>query len=81
MPNNVFNRPHHIFGTCFAFGVNSLFLISELQVRYYAAEATKRVFDRTKPHVNIGTIGHVDHGKTTLTAAITKSRFQLSVYF
>lgn len=30
------------------------------------------VFDRTKPHVNIGTIGHVDHGKTTLTAAITK---------
>ncbi|MGI5985099.1 MAG: elongation factor Tu [Clostridiales bacterium] len=32
----------------------------------------KQAFDRTKPHVNIGTIGHVDHGKTTLTAAITK---------
>ena len=32
----------------------------------------KQVFQRTKPHVNIGTIGHVDHGKTTLTAAITK---------
>ncbi len=32
----------------------------------------KRKFERTKPHVNIGTIGHVDHGKTTLTAAITK---------
>ena len=32
----------------------------------------KEKFDRTKPHVNIGTIGHVDHGKTTLTAAITK---------
>ncbi len=32
----------------------------------------KASFDRTKPHVNIGTIGHVDHGKTTLTAAITK---------
>ncbi|MBR2121789.1 MAG: elongation factor Tu, partial [Lachnospiraceae bacterium] len=31
----------------------------------------KAHFDRTKPHVNIGTIGHVDHGKTTLTAAIT----------
>jgi elongation factor Tu len=31
----------------------------------------KEVFQRTKPHVNIGTIGHVDHGKTTLTAAIT----------
>ena len=32
----------------------------------------KEKFDRSKPHVNIGTIGHVDHGKTTLTAAITK---------
>jgi elongation factor Tu len=32
----------------------------------------KETFDRTKPHVNVGTIGHVDHGKTTLTAAITK---------
>ncbi len=32
----------------------------------------KEAFQRTKPHVNIGTIGHVDHGKTTLTAAITK---------
>ncbi|HUZ01047.1 MAG TPA: GTP-binding protein, partial [Thermomicrobiaceae bacterium] len=33
----------------------------------------KQRFERTKPHVNIGTIGHVDHGKTTLTAAITKT--------
>lgn len=32
----------------------------------------KETYERTKPHVNIGTIGHVDHGKTTLTAAITK---------
>ncbi|MBQ7268657.1 MAG: elongation factor Tu, partial [Bacteroidales bacterium] len=32
----------------------------------------KEVFKRDKPHVNIGTIGHVDHGKTTLTAAITQ---------
>ena len=31
----------------------------------------KQKFDRSKPNVNIGTIGHVDHGKTTLTAAIT----------
>ena len=31
----------------------------------------KETFDRSKPHLNIGTIGHVDHGKTTLTAAIT----------
>ena len=34
--------------------------------------AEKKKFERTKPHVNVGTIGHVDHGKTTLTAAITK---------
>ena len=33
---------------------------------------SKEKFDRSKPHCNIGTIGHVDHGKTTLTAAITK---------
>src|SRR5213595_3909428 len=32
----------------------------------------KEKFERTKPHVNVGTIGHIDHGKTTLTAAITK---------
>ena len=32
---------------------------------------SKAKFERTKPHVNIGTIGHVDHGKTTLTAAVT----------
>ncbi|HEL5573564.1 GTP-binding protein, partial [Stenotrophomonas maltophilia] len=32
----------------------------------------KGKFERTKPHVNVGTIGHVDHGKTTLTAALTK---------
>ena len=31
----------------------------------------KKKFERTKPHVNVGTIGHIDHGKTTLTAAIT----------
>ena len=33
----------------------------------------KQTFDRSKPHVNVGTIGHIDHGKTTLTAAITKT--------
>ena len=32
----------------------------------------KAKFDRTKPHLNVGTMGHIDHGKTTLTAAITK---------
>jgi len=42
------------------------FKVGPTSIRTYAA------FDRSKPHVNIGTIGHVDHGKTTLTAAITK---------
>ena len=32
----------------------------------------KQKFERSKPHLNIGTMGHIDHGKTTLTAAITK---------
>ncbi|HEX5417360.1 MAG TPA: GTP-binding protein, partial [Chloroflexota bacterium] len=32
----------------------------------------KKRFERTKPHLNVGTIGHIDHGKTSLTAAITK---------
>jgi elongation factor Tu len=45
----------------------------------------KAKFDRNKPHVNVGTIGHVDHGKTTLTAAITavqasKGKAQLQKY-
>jgi elongation factor Tu len=39
----------------------------------------KEHFERTKPHVNIGTIGHVDHGKTTLTAAITKVLYEKGV--
>lgn len=43
------------------------------RARMYAAPSEKKVFQRVKPHCNIGTIGHVDHGKTTLTAAITKS--------
>ena len=32
----------------------------------------KQKFERSKPHLNVGTMGHIDHGKTTLTAAITK---------
>src|SRR5262249_42229576 len=42
------------------------------QVVHRRAQVAKAKFERTKPHVNIGTIGHIDHGKTTLTAAITK---------
>ncbi|CAO1614837.1 unnamed protein product [Sympodiomycopsis kandeliae] len=46
-------------------------------VRSYAADTGSK-FARNKPHMNIGTIGHVDHGKTTLTAAITKVLFEAS---
>jgi elongation factor Tu len=49
---------------------NRVFEISPL--RQGCGNMSKEKFERTKPHVNIGTIGHVDHGKTTLTAAITK---------
>ncbi|MFH1008751.1 MAG: GTP-binding protein, partial [Candidatus Latescibacterota bacterium] len=42
----------------------------------------KAKFERTKPHVNVGTIGHVDHGKSTLTSAITRilSERKLATY-
>ena len=40
----------------------------------------KAKFERTKPHVNVGTIGHVDHGKTSLTAAITKYFGEFKAY-
>ena len=39
----------------------------------------KEKFDRSKPHVNVGTIGHVDHGKTTLTSAITMAMAELGL--
>ncbi|MCB0355159.1 MAG: elongation factor Tu, partial [Bdellovibrionales bacterium] len=39
----------------------------------------KEKFDRTKPHVNVGTIGHVDHGKTTLTAALVNTQAKRSL--
>ena len=46
--------------------------MSEAKERSTATkQMAKEQFERTKPHVNVGTIGHVDHGKTTLTAAIT----------
>jgi elongation factor Tu len=38
---------------------------------------SKQKFERTNPHMNIGTIGHVDHGKSTLTAALTKVMAEL----
>ena len=50
-------------------------IIQNFVGRFYAAPLQKMVYKRDKPHMNVGTIGHVDHGKTTLTAAITKSKF------
>ena len=41
-------------------------------IQHEGKHMSKEKFERTKPHVNVGTIGHVDHGKTTLTAALTK---------
>ena len=41
----------------------------------YSRNYAKEIYKRDKPHLNIGTIGHVDHGKTTLTAAITKGNW------
>ena len=46
-----------------------------------AVPGAKKTFVRDKPHVNIGTVGHVDHGKTTLTAAITKGKINQSSVF
>jgi elongation factor Tu len=45
--------------------------VGGIESRYEGSGMAKGKFERTKPHVNVGTIGHVDHGKTTLTAAIT----------
>lgn len=46
--------------------------IVKSHVRCLAVPGGKENFKRVKPHLNVGTIGHVDHGKTTLTSAITK---------
>src|SRR5882757_1861724 len=43
-----------------------------VEAKARSPEMSKEKFERKKPHVNVGTIGHVDHGKTTLTAALTK---------
>jgi hypothetical protein len=47
-------------------------LLATAYKRQGEEKMAKEKFDRSKPHVNVGTIGHIDHGKTTLTAAITK---------
>ncbi|GIY13739.1 elongation factor Tu, mitochondrial [Caerostris extrusa] len=71
----------HIFQTVTTKGSSPLFNVVtknllDVSIKRYLANiaipGAKKVFQRDKPHCNIGTIGHVDHGKTTLTAAITK---------
>lgn len=52
--------------------VSTIFDLLFFVEKKWSIEMAKEKFERSKPHVNVGTIGHVDHGKTTLTAAITK---------
>ncbi len=54
-------------------------LLNSNSVRFLSTPAEKEVYKRDKPHVNIGTIGHVDHGKTTLTAAITSTLQEMNL--
>ncbi|VDO74226.1 unnamed protein product [Onchocerca flexuosa] len=62
-----------IVGAAGGFRENFLTKLAQLQhARCFAVPGAKQVFKRTKPHLNVGTIGHVDHGKTTLSSAITK---------
>ena len=63
----------HILGKDGVTGSNPVvgFLI-EKRIIFRRKDMAKEKFERTKPHINVGTIGHVDHGKTTLTAAMTK---------
>src|SRR5687767_3614426 len=57
---------------CVLRGVTGRTQNAERRTGGWRFQMAKEKFDRSKPHVNVGTIGHVDHGKTTLTAAITK---------
>ncbi len=47
-------------------------MVAALRLRSGSFPMAKQKFERSKPHINVGTMGHIDHGKTTLTAAITK---------
>ncbi|VDK71250.1 unnamed protein product [Litomosoides sigmodontis] len=62
-----------IVGAAGDFRENFLTKLAQLQhARCFAVPGVKQAYKRTKPHLNVGTIGHVDHGKTTLSSAITK---------
>src|SRR5690606_38850364 len=67
-------RSIRVMGTSYHFCILRFFRSFQHSALFHRQESTamaKEKFERTKPHVNVGTIGHVDHGKTTLTAAIT----------
>lgn len=64
--NNTFPQLYQLKST------NFLQCLPSVNIVLQRGYAEKQVFERNKPHCNVGTIGHVDHGKTTLTAAITK---------
>ena len=53
-----------------------LYIYHLIKTKRGHATVAKEKFERNKPHVNVGTIGHVDHGKTTLTAALDQSLFR-----
>src|SRR3546814_16498757 len=65
-------RPPRSTRTDTLFPYTTLFRSRTRRVTEKVGPMAKAKFERTKPHCNVGTIGHVDHGKTTLTAAITK---------
>jgi elongation factor Tu len=69
-PKNKFNKEEYSYRAAVAF--DSLAMGDTAHDSDSESTMAKEKYERTKPHVNIGTIGHVDHGKTTLTAAITK---------
>ncbi len=64
--------------TNFGYRITVILLVISILDKGAIADMAKKKFERTKPHVNVGTIGHIDHGKTTLTAAITKVLATLS---
>lgn len=64
------------FASCCESAKANVLGVSVAKRGYAAPAGDKKVFARDKPHCNVGTIGHVDHGKTTLTAAITRGKLR-----
>ena len=70
-------KPSNLRITEFVYCLSQVACGNVVSARAYAAPGAKVVYKRDKVHLNIGTIGHVDHGKTTLTSAITKGNRHL----